>query len=57
MEAQIEKNIQDLFKKVSEQVKVLHSYDTPEVIAVPVIEGSGDYLAWVNASVKKSRSK
>ncbi|MER6397755.1 divalent-cation tolerance protein CutA [Kitasatospora sp. NPDC001603] len=26
-----------------------HDYDTPEVVAVPVVSGSGDYLAWVAA--------
>ncbi|MGW4890940.1 divalent-cation tolerance protein CutA [Kitasatospora sp. NPDC004240] len=26
-----------------------HDYDTPEVVAVPVIAGSPDYLAWVAA--------
>ncbi|MFI2608123.1 divalent-cation tolerance protein CutA [Kitasatospora sp. NPDC018619] len=26
-----------------------HSYETPEVVAVPVVGGSADYLAWVAA--------
>ncbi|MFE2723265.1 divalent-cation tolerance protein CutA [Kitasatospora sp. NPDC059327] len=26
-----------------------HDYDTPEIIAVPVVAGSADYLAWVAA--------
>ncbi|WP_308369441.1 MULTISPECIES: divalent-cation tolerance protein CutA [unclassified Streptomyces] len=28
-----------------------HPYDTPEVIATPVVRGSADYLAWVAAEV------
>jgi periplasmic divalent cation tolerance protein len=28
-----------------------HSYDTPEVTAVPMSRGSDDYLAWLAASV------
>lgn len=28
-----------------------HPYDTPEVIATPVVRGSTDYLAWVAAEV------
>ncbi|MER7465080.1 divalent-cation tolerance protein CutA [Streptomyces sp. NPDC097981] len=28
-----------------------HPYDTPEVIAMPVVRGSADYLAWVAAEV------
>jgi periplasmic divalent cation tolerance protein len=42
-----------LFKKVEKEVKRLHSYQTPEVIALPIIEGSADYLRWINDSLKK----
>ncbi|MEU3773230.1 divalent-cation tolerance protein CutA [Streptomyces sp. NPDC032472] len=28
-----------------------HPYDTPEIIATPVVRGSADYLAWVAAEV------
>lgn len=47
------KTRKDLFKKVCACVKTLHSYDTPEVIALPVIEGNADYLNWIDLSVKK----
>jgi periplasmic divalent cation tolerance protein len=39
------------FKKIVLEVKAVHSYDTPEVIAMPVIEGSVDYLKWIDTSV------
>ncbi len=29
------------------RIKELHSYTCPEVIALPVVGGSADYLAWV----------
>jgi len=35
------------FEKITNRVKELHSYSVPEVIALPVIEGSADYLRWV----------
>ena len=41
-----------LFKKVLAQVKALHSYQTPEVIALPMIDGNSEYLKWINESVK-----
>jgi len=44
------KTKKNLFKKVSAKVKSLHSYQTPEIIALPIVEGSQDYLAWVNSS-------
>ena len=40
-----------LFKKVEKKVKSLHSYETPEIIALPLIAGSQDYLKWINSSV------
>lgn len=39
-----------LFKKIMAKVKSLHSYQTPEVIALPVINGSKDYLGWIHSS-------
>ncbi len=40
-----------LFKKVSARVKSLHSYQTPEIIALPIVAGSDDYLGWIASSV------
>jgi len=37
-----------LFKRLEKRVKELHSYTVPEVIAVPVADGSGDYLKWLD---------
>jgi periplasmic divalent cation tolerance protein len=39
-----------LFKKISSKVKSLHSYQTPEIIALPVANGSKDYLDWISSS-------
>lgn len=36
-------------------LKQLHPYQTPEIIALPVVSGSVDYLAWLQASVKVVR--
>ena len=40
-----------LFKKVLAKVKSLHSYQTPEIIALPIVNGGEDYLNWINSSV------
>jgi periplasmic divalent cation tolerance protein len=29
------------------RVKDLHSYEVPEIIAIPIVGGSKDYLAWL----------
>ncbi len=37
--------------KVIEAVKALHSYDVPEVIAMPIVLGSAEYLRWIASEV------
>jgi len=46
----IVKTRKSLFDKLSEKVKEMHSYDVPEVIALPIVHGSEDYLEWLRAS-------
>ena len=38
---------------VIEEIKANHSYECPEVIAIPIIAGSKEYLDWIDDSVKK----
>jgi len=40
------------FKKIEREVKKLHSYEVPEIIAVPIIAGSKDYLDWIRKSTR-----
>ena len=35
------------------RVKLLHSYAVPEVIAIPIVAGSRDYLDWVRDVTKE----
>lgn len=37
----------ELFGKVEEQIKKLHSYEVPEIICTPVIAGNKEYLNWI----------
>jgi len=41
--------------KIVKMVKKYHSYDVPEIIALPITDGSKDYLNWIksNCSAKK----
>ncbi len=43
----VAKTQRSLFDKLSKKVKELHSYTVPEIIAMPIIEGSEDYLKWL----------
>ena len=35
------------FKKIEKEIKRLHSYVVPEIIAIPIIAGSKEYLKWI----------
>jgi periplasmic divalent cation tolerance protein len=41
------KTRKQLFGPLEKRIRELHSYTVPEVIAVPVVEGSEDYLKWL----------
>lgn len=49
----IVKSRSDLFGRLAAEVKRLHSYQVPEVIAVPIAHGAADYLAWILKSTRK----
>jgi periplasmic divalent cation tolerance protein len=40
------------FADLEREVRALHSYDTPEIIAVPILAGSTPYFEWLNKSLK-----
>lgn len=41
------KSRQDLFERLVEVVKTMHSYEVPEILALPIADGSRTYLAWL----------
>jgi periplasmic divalent cation tolerance protein len=41
------KSRKDLFEKLSETVKALHSYEVPEILVLPIVGGSEGYLNWL----------
>lgn len=45
------KTLESNFKKIETEVQRLHSYEVPEIIAIPIAAGSRDYLDWISRSV------
>jgi len=41
-----------LLSEVIALVKTIHSYDVPEIIALPIISGNQDYLRWIDEEVR-----
>jgi len=42
------KTTADRFEELAGLINEQHSYETPEIIATPVVAGSADYLGWVS---------
>jgi periplasmic divalent cation tolerance protein len=42
------KSRRDLFDALRAEIGKIHSYEVPEVIALPVVDGSAEYLAWLD---------
>lgn len=43
----VAKTRRELFEGLQKKVKELHSYSVPEIIALPIVEGSEEYLKWL----------
>ena len=41
------KTREDYFNKVEATSKKLHSYETPEIIAITIVKGGNEYLNWL----------
>jgi periplasmic divalent cation tolerance protein len=45
------KSRSDVFDELMNAIKSIHTYDTPEIIGMPIVLGSDDYLRWINHEV------
>jgi len=46
------KTTRQVFPVLCRELVTLHPYDEPEIIAIPVTDGSAGYLSWVEGSVR-----
>jgi len=47
----IVKTVTEVFDQVQRVVKDIHSYDIPEIMLLPIENGSEDYLQWIDNCV------
>ena len=52
----IAKTVSSKFAELESEVVKLHSYETPEIVAFPLTNGSRPYLDWVSRSVTKDQT-
>lgn len=45
------KTTTEQYPRVEQLILELHTYETPEIIATPIVQGSAGYLNWLNASL------
>ena len=46
------KTCRHLYGEVEQAIRGLHSYEEPEIVALPIVAGSESYLGWLADSVK-----
>jgi periplasmic divalent cation tolerance protein len=46
------KTRKELYKELEQAIREAHTYDEPEILAIPVVDGSQSYLAWIEREVK-----
>ena len=46
------KSRRDLFRDLRAEIEKLHSYEVPEMIALPVVDGAEAYLGWLEHQLK-----
>ena len=49
------KSSRELFSKLRAELEQLHSYEVPEAIALPLVDGAANYLNWIEESLRDER--
>jgi periplasmic divalent cation tolerance protein len=44
------------FAELEKAIRRLHSYEVPEIIALPIVAGSTKYLAWISDSIRAPKA-
>ncbi len=48
----IVKSKKEKFNRIVKLVKSVHSYEVPEIIAIPIVSGFKPYLNWIDESIR-----
>jgi periplasmic divalent cation tolerance protein len=51
------KSSRQLFDALQAHIAKLHSYEVPEILALPVVAGSEDYMNWLDANLDSPPEK
>lgn len=45
------KSRKNLYDEIEKAIRAVHTYEVPEIIAVPIVAGSVDYLEWIDSEL------
>ena len=45
------KSTRELFPRLQSELSRMHSYEVPEIVALPVVDGAEPYLAWMDGEL------
>jgi periplasmic divalent cation tolerance protein len=46
------KSREDLYAQLENAIREVHPYEVPEIVAMPIVAGSKDYLRWLSEELK-----
>src|SRR5437016_566717 len=46
------KSSREMFESVRARLEAAHSYEVPELLALPVVEGAANYMNWLDANLR-----
>jgi periplasmic divalent cation tolerance protein len=51
------KSEKNLYVELEEAIREVHPYETPEIVAVPIVAGDREYLKWLDDELARPESK
>jgi len=49
------KTMSSMYPEVEKEIKAHHPYETPEIVQIPITNGSQEYLSWIGDSIRGKR--
>jgi len=46
------KSVESLYGEIESAIRDAHPYETPEIIATPILKGEKDYIEWIENELK-----
>jgi periplasmic divalent cation tolerance protein len=51
------KSSRELFASLKSAIEKVHSYEIPELVALPIVEGAENYLEWISANLRSREAQ